>query len=100
MAFKPPQPQQRYADTGRRQIRLLNRLVLASLVKLKESEALALGASYEIFVDRIPGASNAQIQGQTVDFDGVPYRVVRVTDPKAADPDMRGRYLRLLSVEA
>jgi hypothetical protein len=98
MAFEVPRQQERYRDTGRREITLLGRTVLASRVRLKESDAIALGADYEIYVDRLPGISNQQIQGQVIRFEGDACRVVRVTDPKAGDPTMRGRYLKLLTV--
>ena len=99
MSFQVPEQQERYKDTGRREIVLFGRTILASLVKLKEADANALKASHEIFVDRLPGISNQQIQGQLIDFDGTTYRVVKVTDPRINDPAMRGRYLRLISIE-
>jgi hypothetical protein len=98
MSFEVPKQQERYRDTGRREITLFGRTVLASLVRLKEADAAVLRSSHEIFVDRLPGVSNQQIQGQIINFDGALYRVVKVTDPKASDPTMRSRYLRLLSV--
>lgn len=96
MSFEVPRQQARYADTGRREITLLNRTVPASLVRLKEADALALKSTHEIFVDRLSGVSNQQIQGQVIDFDGGLYRVNKVMDPKITDPAMRGRYLRIL----
>jgi hypothetical protein len=97
MVFEVPQQQERYKDTGRREIVLLGRTVLASLVKLKEADANALRASHEIFVEKLPGVPNQQLQGQVINFDGRDYRVIKVTDPKISDPVMRGRYLRLIS---
>lgn len=99
MSFQIPHQQERYKDTGRREIILLGRTILASLVKLKEADANALRSSHEMFVDRLPGVSNQQIQGQVIDFDGGLYRVSKVMDPKINDPEMRGRYLRLLCVK-
>lgn len=96
MSFEVPQQQERYKDTGRREIVLMGRPILASLVKLKEADANALRASHEIFVDRMPGVSNQQIQGQIIDFDGDLYRTGKVSDPNISDPSMRGRYLRIL----
>ncbi len=98
MSFEVPRQQARYADTGRREIILLNRTMPASLVRLKEADALALRASHEAFIEKIPGVSNSQITGQTINFDGQFYRIIKVTDPKAADPTMRGRYVRLICV--
>lgn len=98
MVYVPPNPQQRYADSGRREIRLLNRVVPASLVALKESDAKSLAATHELFVDKIPGINPQQVQGQTVDFDGAILKITKVTDPRAADPTMRGRYWRLICV--
>jgi hypothetical protein len=100
MSFQVPRQQARYADTGRREIDLLGRRVLASLVRLREADARALNASHEIFVDKIPGLGNTQLVGQTIEFDGRKFRVSRVTDPKASDPVMRGRYLRAICTEA
>ena len=100
MTFIPPAQQSRYADTGRREINVLGRLVLASLAALKEADARTLKGTHEIFIDRIPGVNSQQLQGKVLDFDGRLFRVVKVTDPKASDPTMRGRYLRLISVPA
>jgi hypothetical protein len=99
MSFQVPRQQARYADTGRREIDLLGRSVLASLVKLKAADARALGASHEIFIDKIQGIGNAQLVGQTIEFDGRFFRISKVTDPKAGDPVMRGRYVRLICTE-
>lgn len=98
MSFQVPRQQARYADTGRREIEILGRRVLASCLPLKEADAKALKSDYEIFVDKLSGVQNQQIVGQTIVFDGKPYRVVKVMDPRITDPVMRGRYLRLLSV--
>ena len=99
MSFQVPRQQARYADTGRREINLLGRRVLASLVRLKEADALAFGASHEAFISKIQGVGNAQLVGQTIEFDGRFFRVSKVTDPKATDPVMRGRYNRLICTE-
>lgn len=98
MVYVPPTQQQRYADSGRREIKLLNRTVPASLVALKEADAKSLSASHEAFVDRMPGINPAQIQGQVIDFDGRSFKVTKVTDPRATDPTMRGRYWRLICI--
>ena len=58
MSFEVPRQQARYADTGRREITLLNRTMPASLVRLKEADALALRASHEIFIEKVSGISN------------------------------------------
>lgn len=100
MAYQSPPQQQRYADSGRRTIKLLGQSMNASLAKLKEADAIMLGAEYEIFIDKLPRMVPQQIISQIIDFDGTPYRVVKVMDPKASDPVMKGRYLRLLSVKA
>jgi hypothetical protein len=100
MAYQNPPQQMRYADNGRREITLLNRQMPASLVKLRESDARLLSATHEIFVDKIAGVSPQQIVGQTIDFGGRSFRAVKVTDPRAADPVMRGRYYRIICVEA
>jgi hypothetical protein len=100
MAYVPPIRQRAYEDTGRRQIDLLGRKVLASLVALKEADARTFQASHELFIDRIPGVTPQQIMGQIIDFDGELYQVKKVMDPKASDPTMRGRYLRMISVKA
>lgn len=99
MSFQVPRQQARYADTGRREIDLLGRRVLASLVKLKEADARALGGDHEIFISKIPGVGNAQLVGQTIVFDGRFFRVSKITDPKATDPVMRGRYNRIICTE-
>lgn len=99
MAYQTPPQQMRYADTGRRQITLLNRQMPASLVKLRESDARVLSATHEIFIDKIAGVSSQQIVGQTINFDGRSFRAVKVTDP-APTPFMRGRYYRIICVEA
>lgn len=98
MTFQVPRQQARYADTGRREIDILGRRVLASCLPLKEADVLSLKCSHEIFVDKLQGVQNQQIVGQTIVFDGKSYRVVRVVDPRISDPVMRGRYLKLLSV--
>ncbi len=99
MTYEPPRPQQRYMDTGRREITLAGRTVLASRLRLKEGEAALLKATHEIFIERQPGLTNQQLVGQEITFDGDVFRVVKVTDPKSTDPVMRGKYLRLISVQ-
>lgn len=99
MAYVPPIQQRTYADSGRRQIDLLGRKVLASIAPLKEADARTFSASHELFIDRIPGVTPQQITEQIIDFDGELYRVKKVMDPKASDPTMRGRYLRMISVK-
>jgi hypothetical protein len=99
MIFQVPRQQARYADTGRREIDLLGRRVLSSLLRLKEADARTLNATHELYVDKIPGIGNAQLIGQTIEFDGRFFRVSKVTDPKASDPVMRGRYLRIICTE-
>ena len=89
MAYVPP-IDRAYEDTGRRQIDLLGRKVLASLVALKEADARTFQASHEMFIDRIPGVTPQQIMGQTIDFDGELYQVRKVMDPKASDPRCAG----------
>lgn len=99
MSFEVPRQQARYADTGRREIDLLGRRVLASLVRLKEADAQTLNATHEVFVNKIQGIGNTQLVGRDIEFDGRLFRVSKVTDPKASDPVMRGRYLRLICTE-
>ena len=100
MAFQEPRQQYRYADSGRRTIDILGRTVPATCLALKESEARLLSATHEINIDRIAGISPQQIVGQTVEFEGTSYRVVKAMDPRANDPAMRGRYVRMICVVA
>jgi hypothetical protein len=100
MAYQEPFQQQRYADNGRRTITVLGRTVPATRVALKESEARLLNATHEINVDRIPGVAPQQLLGQVIDFEGTRYRVTRAVDPRAGDPAMRGRYVRMICVVA
>lgn len=100
MTFREPQQQQRYADSGRRTIDILGRTVPATRLALKESEARQLNASHEINIDRIAGIAPQQLVGKVIDFEGTPYRITRAMDPRANDPTMRGRYVRLICVVA
>lgn len=99
MSYREPLQQERYADSGRRQITLSGRQMLASLVKLKPADAATFNASHEIFIDRIQGLSPNTVVGQIVQFDGWNYRVVKAMDPRQNDPTMRGKYLRMICVE-
>jgi hypothetical protein len=96
MSFQVPRQQARYADPGRRDITLLGRTMPASLVRLKEADAMVFRSTHEIFVDRPNRLSPQQIQDQIINFDGDLYKVVRVVDPKASDPTMKGKYWRIL----
>lgn len=100
MAYQEPFQQQRYADSGRRTIAVFGRTVPATRLALKESEARLLSATHEINIDRLPGIAPQQLLGQVIDFDGTRYRVTRAVDPRAGDPAMRGRYVRMICVAA
>ena len=80
------------ADSGRRTIMVGDREVSAAISPLSAEDAGRYRATHEIFVR---GDVQAKA-GTRVDFDGVTYRIVAVTDPKAGNPDMKGRYRRLI----
>jgi len=90
--YSVPVQDQRYADSGRREITLAGRRVGASCTPLKPEDAARFGASHQIVCTAVRGAK----PGMAVEFDGTTYRVRHVTDPRAADPVLRGRYLRLV----
>jgi len=90
--YSVPVQDQRYADSGRREITLAGRRVGASCTPLKPEDAARFGASHQIVCTAVRGAK----PGMAVEFDGTAYRVRHVTDPRAADPVLRGRYLRLI----
>jgi hypothetical protein len=89
-----PIQDQRYADTGRRTVAVGGRRVGASCTPLKPEDAARFNATHQIVLPAVKGPR----AGSVVDFDGTPYRVVHVTDPRASEPAMRGRYLRLICV--
>lgn len=90
--YGPPIRDQRYADSGRREILVAGRRVTAACTPLKPEDAERYGATHQIVCPVAKGAK----PGLLVDFDGTPYRVRQVTDPRAGDPAMRGRYMRLI----
>lgn len=92
MKFQIPVQDQRYADTGKRRITIGGREVNASLSELKPSEAHAYTATHQIYLDRVPGIA----PGMIVVFEDMRFIVTKIIDPRAADPTMRGRYLRLI----
>jgi hypothetical protein len=92
MIFQIPVQDQRYADSGKRIVKIGNRDVSAALSGLREEDQVLFGATHQIFIPKVPGVN----PGMVIDFEGVPYRVVKIADPRANDPDMRGRYYRLI----
>lgn len=94
--FQIPIRDERYADSGRRLIKIGSRDVSASLTPLRPEDAVQFGATHQIFIPKVHGVSVNMV----IDFDGVKYRVVKMIDPRADDPIVRGRYLRLISVAA
>ena len=96
MDFHLPKPDRRYADSGRRVIQIAGKSISAALAKLKAEEVAKYRATHEILINRVVTVR----AGAMIDFDGQNYRVITVTDPKADDPVMKGRYLRLICIEA
>lgn len=92
MKFQIPVQDQRYADTGKRRIMVGGREVNAALSELKASEAHSFSATHQIYLDRVPGIA----PGLIIVFEDQRFIVVRIIDPRASDPTMRGRYLRLI----
>ena len=90
--FQIPVRDERYADSGRRVITIGDRQVSASLTPLKPEDANLFKATHQIFMAKVQGVN----AGLTIDFDGTKYKVVKLMDPKAEDPVMRGRYLRAI----
>jgi hypothetical protein len=93
--FHVPNPDQRFLDSGRRTILIGGRPVGAALALLTPEDAARYRASHEIFIKNEGVAASAK-PGLVVEFDGTAYRVTAVTDPKANDPTMKGRYRRLI----
>lgn len=94
MTFGIPIQDERYADSGRRQITIAGRGVSASCTPLKPEDASRFGASHQITLSTAKSAK----PGMVIDFDGTSYRVKQVRDPRANDPNMRGRYMQLICV--
>lgn len=94
MTYNIPIQDERYADSGRRQITLAGRTVGASCTPLKPEDAARFGASHQVMTSAVKGAK----VGMVIDFDGTPYRVKQVRDPRAGDANMRGRYMQLICV--
>lgn len=95
--MNPREPTQdlRHADPGRRRVRLGPDTVWATVAPLREDEARRLGATHRVSTTFTPHAR----PGAVVEVDGVRYAVVRVSDPRAAEPAMRRRFLHLACVE-
>lgn len=96
MEFQLLKPDRRYADSGRRVIQIAGKSISAALAKLKAEEASKYRATHEIVINRVVTVR----AGAIIEFDGKSYRVITVSDPKSDDPVMKGRYLRLICVEA
>ena len=80
------------ADSGRRTITVGDRAVSAALAPLSADDAARYRATHEIYV-----RGDVTVKaGTRIDFDGATYRIIAVTDPKAGNPDMKGRYRRLI----
>lgn len=95
MDFQVPKPDRRYSDSGRRTVQIAGKSVSAALSQLSVEDAARYRATHEIVISRMVTVR----PGAIVEFDGNSYRVITVSDPKANDPVMRGRYLRLICVE-
>lgn len=96
MDFQIPRPDRRYADSGRRTVQIAGKSVSAALAKLRAEDSARYRATHEIVINRVVTVR----AGAIINFDSTNYRVITVTDPKADDPVMKGRYLRLICVEA
>lgn len=92
MTYSIPIQDERYADSGRRQISIAGRSISASCTPLKPEDAARFGASHQITLSTVKTAKS----GMVIDFDGTPYRVKQIRDPRANDPNMRGRYMQLV----
>lgn len=92
MTFSIPIQDERYADSGRRQITIAGRNISASCTPLKPEDAARFGASHQITLSAIKGAK----VGMVIDFDGTVYRIKQIRDPRLNDPAMRGRYVQLI----
>ena len=82
----------RYADSGRRTIEIAGRKVGAACAPLRSEDASRFKGTHEIVLGRVSTVR----PGTIVSFDGRDYRVITAMDPRANDPDTRGRYLRLI----
>jgi hypothetical protein len=92
MTYSIPVQDQRYADPGRREVTVAGRRVGAACTPLTPEDAVRHRATHQIVCPAVRAAK----PGIVVEFEGVPYRVAAVTDPRAGDPAMRGRYMRLV----
>lgn len=95
MDFQLPRPDKRYSDSGRRTVQIAGKSISAALSQLSVEDATRYRATHEIVISRMVTVR----PGTIIEFDGKNYRVITVSDPKADDPVMRGRYLRLICVE-
>jgi hypothetical protein len=95
MDFKTPKPDRRYSDSGRRTVQISGKSISAALSRLSLEDATRYRATHEIVISRMVTVR----PGAIMEFDGKSYRVITVSDPKADDPVMKGRYLRLICIE-